>query len=63
MPAGVSHFPDPDIQFGHFRVLPRTDGKWAVIDLRRDPGARTIKAFSKKETAVEAAEKWARENR
>lgn len=63
MPAGVIHYPDPDIQFGPFRVLPRTDGKWAVTDTRREPGKRTIKAFSKKDVAEQAAKKWHQEGR
>jgi hypothetical protein len=63
VPAGVNHYPDPGLSFGHFTVLPRTDGKWAVVDDRRALGARTIKAFSKKDLAVEAAQKWHSEGR
>lgn len=63
MPAGLTHFPDPDIRFGHFRVLPRTDGHWAVCDDRRAPGYQTVKTFTKKDTAIKAAEKWHREGR
>ncbi len=60
MPAGARHFPDPGLTYGHFRVLPRTDGKWAVFDDRRKPGESTVKTFRKKGDAIDAAEAWHR---
>ena len=63
MPAGTPHFPDPGIQHGPFKVLPRTDGLWAVLDTRRAPGEQSLKAFRKKETAEQAAMKWHQEGR
>jgi hypothetical protein len=52
------HFPDPDIIFGAFRVLPRTDGKWAVVDERRPPGERTVHVATKKDHASFVARTW-----
>jgi len=37
-----SHYPDPGITFGHFRVLPITTGGYAVIDDRRPPGKQRV---------------------
>lgn len=58
MPAGTRHVPDPEIQFGHFRVYQRTDGKWIVSDLRRKVGTRTVMQFKRKQDAVAAAQHW-----
>ena len=58
MTAGKAHFPDPDIQIGAFRVLPRTDGKWAIVDTRRPAGQRTIHVAKSKQDAVTVAQRW-----
>ncbi len=58
MPAGLRHFPDPDLVHGHFRVLPRTDGKWIVYDDRRAPGKRTVRVFRKRDEAELNARTW-----
>lgn len=59
MPAGVNHYPDPGVSFGAFRVLPRTDGRWAVVDERRPVGNQTVMTFEGK-TGRKQAEKAAR---
>ena len=61
MPAGAPHFPDPEVSFGAFRVLPRTDGKWIVYDARRGLGRRTLRVFRKQKEAAEAASLWHRQ--
>jgi len=61
MPAGLNHFPDPGLQFGAFRVLPRTDGRWAVCDERRPPGEQTVMTFqgrTGRAQAERAAQTW-----
>lgn len=61
MPAGVNHWPDPGIQHGSFRVLPRTDGSFAVVDDRNPPGGQTIMVFTGKHgkrDAERAAKTW-----
>lgn len=61
MPAGFTHHPDPNITFGAFRVLPRTDGGHVVVDERRDPGDRTVMRFQGKHSlrdATRAAREW-----
>lgn len=58
MPAGLRHFPDPGLQFGAFRVLPRTDGTFAVIDERRPAGDRTVMIFQWLAEAERAAKAW-----
>jgi len=52
------HYKDPGITHGHFRVLPRTDGLWAVIDEREPPGYQTVMTFKKLEQAAVSAEAW-----
>jgi hypothetical protein len=65
MPAGTTHHADPDIAFGAFRILPRTDGRWAIIDERKPPGYRTVKTFGAKDKhiAIEVAKKWHEDGR
>ncbi len=60
MPAGVSHYPDPEVQHGAFRVLPRTDGGFVVVDTRRPPGQRTVgkRKFKTLQDAAHAAKTW-----
>jgi hypothetical protein len=59
VPAGVVHHPDPGIAHGAFRVLPRTDGLWVVVDERRPPGYRTVgKPFKSQKAAELAAKTW-----
>lgn len=58
MPHGI-HFPDPGLEYGHFRILPRTDGLWIVVDSRRAPGKRTVgKPFRTRDQADQAARVW-----
>jgi len=52
------HHKDPGIRHGHFRVLPRTDGLWVVIDEREPPGYQTVMTFKKMEQAAVSAEDW-----
>ena len=50
---------DPELTFGAFRVLPRTDGGYVVVDTRRKPGKQTVGAkFKTLEDAAHAAEQW-----
>lgn len=35
-------FPDPNVEHGAFRVLPRTDGGYIIVDTRRPPGRQTV---------------------
>lgn len=56
MPAGVSHYPDPDITYGPYRVLPRTDGGHVVVDLRLPLGKRTVRRFRTLAGARECAQ-------
>lgn len=58
MPAGAAHYPDPGIQHGAFRVLPRTDGTWFVMDDRRPPGEGLVMVFKTKAQAAKAAKAW-----
>lgn len=53
-------YPDPGIQHGHFRVLPRTDGQWCVLDDREPPGKQTVMVFKSKEAASVSAADWHR---
>lgn len=57
---GKAHYPDPDIRYGHFRVLPRTDGMFIVYDERRPAANRTVKVFRTQKAAAEAAMNWHR---
>lgn len=43
MPHPHQVFPDPGIQHGHFRVLPRTDGGFVVVDDRRPVADQAVK--------------------
>ena len=59
MHAGTGHFPDPEVTFGSFKVLPRTDGLYVVVDTRRKPGNRVVgQPFKKMLDAKEAARTW-----
>jgi hypothetical protein len=58
MPVGSAHYADPEIRHGAFRVLPRTDGQWAVLDERLPPGQRTIHITPKKVDAEACAKTW-----
>lgn len=54
-----NNYPDPGVEFGSFRVLPRTDGGYVIVDVRRAPGKRTVgKKFQKLEEATRVAEEW-----
>ncbi len=55
MAAKPSVWPDPDIRHGHFRVLPRTDGTFAVLDDRLPAGKQTIRVFRSLSAAKECA--------
>lgn len=35
MPHDVPFYRDPGIEKGPFKILPRTDGSWIIIDSRR----------------------------
>ena len=57
-----NHYPDPGIQYGHFRVLPYTPGGYVVIDDRRKPGyQRVARMLSLDDAAQRAAELDARD--
>jgi len=52
-------YPDPDVRFGAFRVLPRTDGGYVIVDTRRKPGKQAVgNKFQKLEEASRVAEEW-----
>lgn len=54
-----NHYADPGIEYGNFRVLPRTDGGFVVIDGRRKPGKQTVgQKFRQLEDAARAAHDW-----
>jgi len=50
-----SHYPDPGITFGHFRVLPYTLGGYVVIDDRRPIGKQRVARMSQLEDAADHA--------
>jgi hypothetical protein len=55
----ADHHPDPGIEHGNFRVLPRTDGGYVVVDGRRKPGKQTVGGkFRTLEDAAQAALTW-----
>jgi hypothetical protein len=56
------HVRDPEIRFGSFKVLQRTDSAWIVIDETRPIGKRTVLVCKKQETAARACEKMHRES-
>lgn len=59
MPAGHPHYPDPGVEYGAFRVLPRTDGGFVVYDPRRAPAKRQVgPRFRTLEDAAAAAKAW-----
>lgn len=33
---------DPEVRFGEYRILQRTDGPWVMVDERAPPGYRTV---------------------
>jgi hypothetical protein len=54
----MNHFPDPDVQHGHLRVLPVTSGGYVVIDERRPVGKKTVMHFKKLAEAAHACLVW-----
>ena len=55
-------YPDPDIQHGSFRVFPRTDGGYVIVDERRKPGRRTVGGkFRELKEADRTAAQWHKE--
>lgn len=44
--------PDPGVEIGPWRILPRADGKWILYDERRPLGARTVAAEESLELAT-----------
>lgn len=55
-------YPDPGVEHGAFKVLPRTDGGYVVIDTRRRPGKRTVgEKFRTLQEASSHAELWHKE--
>jgi hypothetical protein len=56
------HLKDPEVHHGSFRVLPRADGGYVVIDVRRKPGYQTVGGkFPDLKQAAQAAEAWHKE--
>jgi len=52
--------PDPGITHGPFRVLPRADGGFVIMDTRRRLGFQAVgNKFKKLEDAASAAKRWA----
>lgn len=47
--------PDPGIEVGPYRILPRADSQWVVYDERLPVGARTVAALPSKEEATARA--------
>ncbi len=55
----MSHYPDPDVVFGAFKIYPITTGGYVIVDTRRKPGQRTVgKPFKKLKDAVATARAW-----
>jgi hypothetical protein len=48
---------DPGIEYGHFRVLQRTDGPFIVCDFRRPLGRCTVAMFRTVEEADASAKR------
>jgi hypothetical protein len=46
--------PDPPIEYGPFRAYRRTDGKIAVVDVRRPFADRTVKLYTSEDAARDA---------
>lgn len=57
MAQPVHVLPDPNLSFGPYRILPRTDGWWAVVDERMPPGARSAAILETKDLAVTEAKR------
>jgi len=49
--------PDPNITVGPYRVLTRTDGKWALYDERLPFGSRTAAVRASKDAIVAQAQR------
>lgn len=49
---------DPEIRYGHFRVLARTDGTFVVVNERLPPGERTVMVFKRLVDADVSAKAW-----
>lgn len=49
------HYPDPNIRFGHFRVLPYTPGGYVVIDDRRPVASQRVARMSSLDDAANRA--------
>lgn len=47
--------PDPGIEVGPYRILPRADSRWVVYDERLPVGARTVAACDSREAAADRA--------
>ncbi len=50
-----SHYPDPGIAYGSFRVLPFTPGGYVVIDDRRPIGRKRVARMSQLDDAAHHA--------
>lgn len=55
----MTWWPDPGIRRGALRVLPRTDGRWIVIDERRPVGDRTVALELSRDAAACALDRLA----
>jgi hypothetical protein len=53
----VTTWPDPNITIGVYRILPRTDGTYAVFDDRNPVGFMTASVKKTKEAAAEEAKR------
>ena len=49
---------DPELRYGNFRVMRRTDGKFIVVDEREPPGERTVMVFKTLAEATVSAKAW-----
>lgn len=61
MRKSVTYYPDLGLVFGRFRVIVRTDGRWAVVDPTRPMAKGTVAVEATKEEAVTAAKRLAAE--
>lgn len=48
--------PDPGVEVGPWRILPRADGKWILYDERRPIGCRTVATEDSLELATALAQ-------
>lgn len=55
--AGGQIVPDPDIQFGRYKVLRRTDGAYAVFDTQAPIFKGTVALFKSLDGATRRAKK------